>query len=39
MISGSGFGEFWLSLVGTWIGIGGLLFVRFFPSFRNLTDK
>jgi hypothetical protein len=26
-VRGSGFAEFWLSVVGTWIGIGGLLFV------------
>jgi hypothetical protein len=26
-------------LVGTWIGIGGLLFVCSIPPFRNLTDK
>jgi hypothetical protein len=34
-LRGSGFGEFWLSVVGTWIGVGGLLFVRLHYLFRS----
>jgi hypothetical protein len=27
MLSGSGFVEFWLSAIGSWIGLGGVIFV------------